>query len=263
LQDEIDELDRSISQCEDARYWDVPAKAALPGMYAARVTEWAAKEIADAGLRAAEELVNVGLAAAQAGVKVAHGAVEAERALAKGPIALAEAFLEETKYLTHRATEEAEALLETVKEGGQKLLDGAKELLKEAQEAGQRAVATAKHDLDTLEDTAEWIEYQAKVAAVETAKIGVPALVSNGQAVDAMVGKAKGAIIDVVKPIWEQFFLFIDIKELEFYLDLDKALDGCAFKGRIVGSFDKKPFDYVVEFDPADGMKLVNDMFQK
>lgn len=262
LQSEIDDIGRQIDRC--LAIGDFPSYAAIPGLKTSKLTVEGLKELADTALRGALFVVeSAEYVSMSGGVAIAHGAIETERLLSKVPLEAARLALSLTRSGGHRAVEIASGLLEVTRKGCEAAFDAAKKELKDAQEFGQKAVMAAKKAVDGLADTAEWLAYQTKVAAVKVAKeSGSGILKASKETVD-VVEEVEQAAIDTTKGLIELFSLFIDVTDFQAKIDLDKAIGNCAFEGHIKGTFHDDPFEYDVSLYPNNAKKMIEDVYDK
>lgn len=265
LQDDINHVGWQLRECDDASIWDVPKKAAIPGLAIKFAGLEAARGVAEGALNIAKRVLEAGdFIACKGAMETAQLAVNAAQSSSGAAIDAAVDALEVTKKATHGLVSAAEEVVSSVERAGA----AAVEVAQGALEAGEKVALDSMHSvravLDGLSSCEEWVEYQLKKEALELAKTtGSGAFRLANAGVEAGEEIVQGALV-VGHWVMEQFTSLVTITDIELSLKLGQAK--CfEFDARVKGSKkgDPGPFEYNLRFDPQDAMKLITDIFAR
>ena len=245
----MDDKGRQISDCENANWWDVPAKAQIPVLEGECAGLWIVKEVADGALAAAQAVLEVAYFLACKGTMEAaqvalDGAQEAGDLAVKG----ARGTLEATQKLVDGLIAVAESALEEASKLGQEAVEGAQKLL-----------------LDKLKSCAEWVAYEAAKAALVAPK-------AAGSGAIMLLAEAGFKVADTVSEVamraWhfvlEQLTSFVGMTYVQLSAELSAAVGGLAFKASVRGLIGGDQFfGFEVDFDTLDTVAFLTNIFDK
>ncbi|KAI0258477.1 hypothetical protein BC834DRAFT_847332 [Gloeopeniophorella convolvens] len=243
LQGEINHVRWQLEDCDNASMWDIPKKAAIPGLAIELAALEVARAVAEGALNIAKGVITGSeFISCEGGVGIAQVAVDAAQSGAHIAIEAAVAALEATKEVTRGFVEAAEVALEGVKR------------------IGEEAVGIARAALSAGE---AWIEYEAKRLALEAAKAsgsGLLHLAKAGVAVGEGIAEVGRSIAHWVT---ELFVSLVVITDVELKLELGKAVGGFAFDAMIKGTIKDDDFEVHLHFDPRSAEQLILSLFEK
>ncbi|KAJ8064933.1 hypothetical protein OCU04_007237 [Sclerotinia nivalis] len=261
---------RDIHRCENARRWDLPAKAQLPYHYTKYGLVEAAKQIADKSLWVLEQTIKGADYLTCKGAKAAADvALDGALQSSHGLIAAAKAALELTDKVTSELVQAASAGLESAKRVGQTAVDAANFSLETVKNQSPAIIAGAHALVSALADCAEWIEYQAAELALKIAKDGgddALLLAKVGVQVGVQVGHE---VSQVAMRGWQIVMRLlgslVDITDVSLKGELRSPVGNFAFMADVKGTIGKDLhfFHYCLEFDTRRIMEFIKALFDK
>ncbi|QRW13457.1 hypothetical protein RhiLY_12456 [Ceratobasidium sp. AG-Ba] len=258
LQGEINHVNHRIWECENGSFWD---HAAIPGLFIERSGLEVARGVAEGALNVAKAVVEAGdFVACKGAMETAQLALTVAQAGAGPAIGLAIDALEATKATTREFVETAEKALSVAQTLGDAAVAVARKALEEGENAAVEIMRAAHAVLDELSSCGEWIEYQAKKAALETAKVAGSGALSVAKAGVAAGEEVVQAALVVGHWVIDFFTSMVVITELELSLELGQTT---VFDAYIKGNMKGDEFEFKLHLDPSNAMKLIEDIFDE
>ena len=265
LQSDIDDFSRRINDCENADFWDVPAKAQIPVLECERAGVYIAKEVADGILTAARAVIEAeDYLACKGFMEAASLALDAAQEAADLAIKAAEAALQVTNDIVNGLVAVAEKVLEEASKLGQVAVDLASKALDEVKEASIAIRASAQSMLDGLKSCGEWLAYEAASAVLTVAKAAGSGAMLVAEAGVVIADKVSEVAMRAWQFVLSGLVSFVDITDVVITAELGKAVGGFAFSASVRGTIGGDQFfGFEVEFDTKEVVKFIKAVFDK
>ncbi|KDQ13587.1 hypothetical protein BOTBODRAFT_175576 [Botryobasidium botryosum FD-172 SS1] len=265
LKASIEDISGHIQSCENAHWYDVPAKAAIPGLYIEKAAVVAAKAIADGVLTAAKAVLQAGdFLACKGAMAAASTALDVAQVACDEAIKVATAALEATITLEKGLVQVETAALEEVKTLGEGAIKVASAALEDYKKASVAILKVTQDAIDGLTNCAEWLAYEAAKTALEAAKAaGSGALLLAHAAID--VGEAaQQAALKLKDWAASFFFSLVTITDITLSLELGGGVGGFVFNADIKGEMGGHFFHLQgIEFDTEKAKHFIVAVFDK
>ncbi|KZS92230.1 hypothetical protein SISNIDRAFT_455988 [Sistotremastrum niveocremeum HHB9708] len=265
LQNSINDINNHISNAENAHWWDLAAKASLPGLFAEKLCIEAAKGIADGVLAVAHAiLVGEEYAACKVGLEAAGKFLDLVQAGADTALNEAEAALEKLDQLTNALVAGVQAALTEVGELGQALIDDASVALSMYKRASVALFREAQAAVDALEACTEWLVYTAAKASLATLKAAGSGLYVAKEAVVTVVEDAEQLGMEVASWMLQNLTELINITDINLNAQVGKDVGGLVFDAVVKGTAGgEHQFSIEVKFDTSKIMEFLKALFDE
>lgn len=264
LQDEINHVNWQLSDCDNASFWDIPKKAAIPGLAIELAALEVARAVAEGALQFAKGVIHGSeFVSCEAGLGVAQLAVDAAQEGSHVAIEAANVTLEATKEVTHALVETAEGALEVARRIGEEAVNVARVALAAGEAVALETMRVAQEVVNALESCAERLAYETARLGLEAAKA-----LGSGALLLAKAGVAVGEEViqlglEIAHWVTEFFVSLIVITDVELSLELGKAVGGLDFHARVKGTIKDHPFEFEIDFNPAKVEQWIVSIFEK
>ncbi|KAL0955635.1 hypothetical protein HGRIS_001868 [Hohenbuehelia grisea] len=265
LQHQIDDINRSIRECEDASGWEFWKKGAIPGLYIELGSVHALKAIADGVLKACNGVLEAAEYTASKGlITAAELALADVQKVGDEGLTAAKAAVVQFDSDTRHVMDVANKALEVIQHGGDDAWHAAEKALDAFVAAQKPILAAAQKAVDDLLKSAEWLAYQSATAALTLAKHVTHGMEVAKKALD-VVEKAEEGVLNLAEELVTGGLGAFDIKKIELKGTL-KALLGTSnkhFTATIDTSILGQPATFVIDLDMGNTSTFIHELFKQ
>ncbi|KZT39494.1 hypothetical protein SISSUDRAFT_1061095 [Sistotremastrum suecicum HHB10207 ss-3] len=265
LQNSINDINNHISNAENAHWWDLAAKASLPGLFAEKLGLEAAKGIAD-GVLAVARAVFLGAqyATCKGGLELASKFLIAVQAGADTAIHDAEAALEEANRLTNTLVAGLQAALTEAGKLGQVAIDEASTKLTSYKAASVAVIRDAQAAVDVLNTCSEWLVCTAAKASLMALKAAGSGLYEMTEVAVAVVEDTEQLGMEVSSWMLQHMTELINITDINLTAQVGKGVGGLVFDAVVKGTAGgEHQFSLEVKFDTSKIGEFLKALFDK
>jgi hypothetical protein len=263
LQNQINDLQHKIDDDEHASRFDLPKKAALPGLYIARTTLQASQKVATGVLDAATAVLrSQNYLAEQGAMKAATATLAAAKSSGSGAISAAQQAVVDADKASAAVLSAAQDTLTKVQQSGQAAIQASSKALTDFKNARAAIIKAAQDAVDGLIKSGEYLAFQAASNAFAIAKSSTHELDFSQAALDA-ADKLAGGLLDVAQWIAVHTVTLVNIRDVTLSGQFGHvaAGGGAPIDAVIKGSIAGKDFSINQAFDPRHTADFINKIF--
>ncbi|KAF8122693.1 hypothetical protein EV363DRAFT_1553609, partial [Boletus edulis] len=269
LQNQIDDIKRTIDDYDRAPWYEFWKKAAIAGLWVAVGTLEASEAIASGALDAARAILKGSeYISKETAVDAARLTLEGARSTGKATLSAAQVALHAADETSKAAVDAAEAILQGVQNGVEFVaFQGAIEALKVFKEANKAAYEAAVAAIEGSMDSVAFIAFHTAKAGLEVAKGSTKVLDATKEAL-SLAEKASQSALSILQDVVKFGAKAVSIKTI--------ILSG-TFRGFLgIGGGNARPlsavikgyiagqrFDIRAEFDLREPMKFITAIFKQ
>ncbi|KAF8434528.1 hypothetical protein L210DRAFT_3410298 [Boletus edulis BED1] len=269
LQNQIDDIKRTIDDYDQAPWYEFWKKAAIAGLWVAVGTLEASKAIASGALDVARAILTGSeYLSKEAAVDAARLALEGARSTGKAALSAAQEALLAADETSKVAVDAAEATLQGVQKGVEFVaFQGAIEALEVFKKANKAAYEAAMAAIEGLMDSAAFIAFNAAKAGLEVAKGSTKVLDAAKEAL-SLAEKASQVALSILQDVVKFGAKALNINTIILSGTFRGILGigggnarplSAVIKGYIVGQW----FDIRAEFDVREPVEFITAIFKQ
>jgi len=265
LSNQISDVSNHLQSCHNAHWYDLAAKAAIPGLEIEETALKAAKLLADAALGAAKTLLAEADKVTTGTIKAAL--IELDDVQKDGDKAINgfESALKVAKADLAKLVSELQSALDDFTKAEIAAIAGFGKLLAEAQAGFDKATAVLNSVTQELRDCAEFLEVKLAEEALKAAKVGTSALFDIAKAGAAAGMKVEELATSAWQSILSSLEKVVDVTEITLSGELGKAVEsGFAFDADVKGTIKGDNFFHIsLKYDHNAVEAFFKSLFEK